>query len=78
MKIPDIKEIAVAWIRAANPTEEQARIAQSRMAICDSCVHKEFRTLTRTYVCNACGCPLQKKVFTPKGASGCPKKYWTE
>lgn len=77
MNIPDIKEIAVAWIRAANPTPEQEVIALERMNICDECEHKHFAMFRRTFICDACGCPLQKKVFSPKGPEACPKKKWT-
>lgn len=76
MKIPDIKEIAIAWKRAANPTEEQQAVAEQRLSICDACEHKDFRKLTRTFICGACGCPLSKKVYSPKGPEACPKAKW--
>jgi ribosomal protein L37E len=78
MKIPDLLEIAVAWKRAANPTEEQQTIAESRITICNGCEHKEFRPIIRAFVCDACGCPLSKKVYSPKpGVEACPKSKWT-
>lgn len=77
MKIPDIKEIVVAWHRANNPTPEQKEIADYRISICDTCEHKEFKTLIRTYVCGACGCPISKKVYSPnEGSIACPKGKW--
>ena len=76
MKIPDFLEIAVAWKRAANPTEEQQHAAEHRLSICDGCEHKEFRKMTRSFVCDACGCPLNKKVYSPKGPDACPKGKW--
>jgi ribosomal protein L37E len=77
MKIPDITEIAVAWARAMNPTDEQRELAEQRIKICDSCEHKEFKTLIRTYICGACGCPLNKKVYSPlSGDKACPKAKW--
>jgi hypothetical protein len=76
MKIPNLVEIAVAWKRAANPTEEQQRTAEQRISICDGCEHKEFRKMTRSFVCDACGCPLNKKVYSPKGPEACPKGKW--
>ena len=78
MKIPDFLEIAVAWKRAANPTPEQAAVADSRLAVCNSCEFKAFVELTRHYKCDACGCPLNKKVFSPKGPEACPKGKWAE
>lgn len=76
MKIPDLLEIAVAWKRAANPTEEQQKNAEHRLSICDDCEHKTFSKLSRTFICGACGCPLSKKVYTPKGPEACPKNKW--
>lgn len=78
MKIPDLKEIAVAWARAANPTEEQAAVAEARLAVCDGCEFKEFKQLIRMYTCSACGCPLNKKVYSPRGPEACPKRKWAE
>lgn len=77
MNIPDLLEIAVAWKRAARPTPEQQLVADARLAICNTCEHKHFRHLVQMYVCDACGCPLNKKVYSPKpGAEACPKKKW--
>lgn len=76
MNIPDLLEIAVAWKRAAKPTEEQQEKAEQRLSICNGCEHKEFRTLLRMYVCDACGCPLNKKIYSPKGPDACPKMKW--
>lgn len=78
MKIPDLKEIAVSWFRAANPTEEQKARAEHRLSVCDSCPAKEFSNLTKTYKCGECGCYLNKKVFTPKGKDACPLGKWDE
>jgi hypothetical protein len=33
MNIPDLKEIAVAWMRAANPTPDQQALADARLTI---------------------------------------------
>lgn len=78
MQIPNLKEIVVAWIRARNPTEAQQRRADVRMAICEPCDQKVFSDFKKTYVCDACGCPLAKKIFSPLGAEACPKGKWTE
>lgn len=76
MKIPDISEIVIAWHRARNPTSEQKELAEQRAKICDGCEFKEFKPIIRTYVCGACGCPLSKKVYSPKGSLACPKDKW--
>jgi ribosomal protein L37E len=77
MKMIDLKEIAIAWHRAANPTPEQKELADHRLNICDGCEHKQFKALIRTYVCGACGCPLSKKIYSPNpGNIACPKEKW--
>lgn len=79
MKIPNIKEIIVAWHHAANPTPEQKEIAEYRASICETCEFKEFKTLIRSYVCGACGCPISKKVYSPNpGPDACPKSKWNK
>jgi hypothetical protein len=77
MRIPNIAEIAAAWYRAANPTEEQALEAARRIAICDACEMKKFIPLSRMHICSACGCPISKKVFSPNIHS-CPLGKWEE
>jgi hypothetical protein len=78
MKIPDLLEIAVAWKRAAAPTETQSRVADARLEICNDCEWKEYKKMIHMYSCGACGCPLNKKVFSPKGPEACPKNKWVE
>jgi hypothetical protein len=70
-------EIAKAWIAAANPTPEQQRIANHRISVCDGCPHKKQIAQFNTYVCGLCGCPLDKKIFSPlPGEQACPDKRW--
>lgn len=76
MNIPDISEIVVAWHRAANPTEEQRETAELRAKICDGCEYKKFMSIARTWKCGACGCPINKKIYSPKGPAACPKNKW--
>ena len=72
-------EIAKAWIAAANPTHEQQRIANHRIAVCNQCPNKKPLEQFDTYVCELCGCPLDKKVFSPKpGNEACPDKRWKQ
>jgi ribosomal protein L37E len=70
-------EIAKAWIAAANPTPEQKQIADHRISICNDCPNKSYQKHLDTYVCGLCGCPLNKKIFSPlPGEQACPDKRW--
>jgi hypothetical protein len=70
-------EIAKAWIAAANPTPEQKEIADYRISICNKCPNKKSLEQFNTYVCGLCGCPLEKKIFSPQpGEQACPDKRW--
>jgi hypothetical protein len=71
----DLVNIAKAWIIAKNPNEEQKAKAESRIAICNDCEHAEEK-LGVSY-CSICLCPLNKKIFSPKGAEECPASKWT-
>lgn len=72
-----IVEIAKAWIAAENPTEEQKLIAEHRITMCDRCPHKEYSKVFDTFLCGLCGCPLNKKIFSPlPGEKACPDKRW--
>lgn len=76
MKIPDVSEIIHAWKIAVKPTPEQQEIAEYRASVCDVCEFKDFKKLVRAHVCSACGCPLSKKIYSPKGPIACPKGKW--
>lgn len=70
-------EIAKSWIAAANPTPEQQEIAEYRVSICDKCPHKAYNNHLDIFICNLCGCPLSKKVYSPlPGDEACPDKRW--
>lgn len=71
----DFKTIIQAWITAANPTEEQRHIAESRLEICDACEKKTQWKKTSLYYCSECGCIIQKKIFSPIG-NHCPLLKW--
>lgn len=60
-----IQEIAVSWWRAENPTKEQSELAQKRLEICVGCDSRK-ESIVFGYVCGECGCPIGKKIFTPK------------
>jgi hypothetical protein len=72
-----ISEIFKSWVTAANPTPEEQTIAQYRANVCDSCFKKEYVKAVNTFICSDCGCPLNKKVFSPKpGKEACPLAKW--
>jgi ribosomal protein L37E len=72
-----IVEIAKAWIAAANPTPKQKQIAEYRISVCDVCPHKQYHKHIDTFTCGLCGCPLNKKIFSPlPGEQACPDKRW--
>jgi hypothetical protein len=71
-----LSEIFQAWVAAANPTPEKKLLAEQRTAICDGCEHKTYTKLLDLYTCGLCGCPLNKKVFSPNGPNACPGNKW--
>jgi hypothetical protein len=73
-----LKEIAIAWYNAANPTPEMKEIADSRLQICEGCEEVKTADIGGFHYCGACGCPLNKKIFSPRGPSACPKRKWVK
>lgn len=72
----DLKEIAKAWLIAATPSLLQKEIAQKRYNTCLQCVHyNPSRAVTHDEYCTDCGCPLSKKIFSPK-YNACDQGYW--
>ena len=72
-----ISEIFESWVTAANPSPEEQAIAQYRANVCDSCYEKTHVAALNIFVCDECGCPLSKKVFSPKpGKEACPLAKW--
>lgn len=72
-----ISEIFKAWVAAANPTAEQAEIAEKRLAICNECEFSRYNKALDFHYCGECGCPLNKKIFSPApGKEACPKAKW--
>lgn len=70
-------EIASAWIAAADPTEEQKVIAESRIKTCDGCEENKLSEILDYHYCGKCGCPLKKKIFSPlPGKEACPLSKW--
>lgn len=70
-------EIAKAWIIAANPTDEQKEIAEKRINICNDCEFSRYNKALDYHYCGACGCPLSKKIFSPKtNEEACEEGKW--
>jgi hypothetical protein len=71
--------IIEAWKIAKNPTRTQKELADKRALICDTCPSK--KTITKKLevgvICGECGCPIVKKIFTPKNEQ-CPLGKWQE
>ena len=55
------KEIMKAWIISFNPTDRQANLAKERLEVCKGCIHKT--EVLSVSVCDACGCPIYKKIY---------------
>lgn len=69
------EEILRAWFTSINPNDEQYNKAQDRMSICLDCEHRKETVIEYFDYCGKCGCPLRKKIFTPK-EEGCPIGKW--
>jgi hypothetical protein len=75
----DVIEIINAWKNANNPTPKQEELAKLRFNICNDCPSKKIltRKLKIATICSECGCPISKKIFTPK-FNACPLGKWGE
>jgi len=80
MKI-DLKTISKAWFDSWFGSEEQKQLADKRMQICNECPNlRSFEhEIIRGFpsLCQICGCPIKKKIFTPE-FNGCPEQKWKE
>jgi hypothetical protein len=75
------KEIASAWIIAANPTLEEKELAEKRLNVCNGCEYRqENENIIEFYYCGICLCPLNKKIFSLKNpeVNPCPANKWDE
>ena len=68
----DFLEILQSWYRSVKSTEEQKKIAEQRLQVCDQCPAISRNPILR---CRVCGCPLKAKVFSPK-QDACPQHRW--
>jgi hypothetical protein len=60
-----VEEIFKAWVIAANPSKEAEILAAKRHAICLDCKFIKNSLIFKTK-CGECGCPINKKIFSPK------------
>jgi len=68
-------EITKSWITAINPSDEQQRIADQRIAVCNECPFRKYNDVGDFYYCGKCGCPLKSKIYSPVEKS-CPEGRW--
>ena len=68
-------EITKSWITAINPSDEQQRIADQRIAVCNTCEFRKYNDVGDFFFCGSCGCPLKGKIYSPVEKS-CPKGKW--
>ena len=71
-----VQEIAESWIIANNPSEAQLKLAEERLKICKGCDKMETATLGH-FKCSECGCPISKKIFSPR-YDACPLHKWLD
>jgi hypothetical protein len=71
-----ISEIFQSWVIAANPSKEEEVLAAKRHSICLDCkfIKNSFVFETK---CGECGCPINKKIFSPKKGA-CRIGKWDE
>jgi hypothetical protein len=70
----DLVNIAKSWMIARDPTPKQKETAESRISICNKCEYSQ--KVLGAEICTKCGCPLSKKIFSPKGPGECPEGRW--
>jgi hypothetical protein len=75
----DFKKISKAWFDSYFGTAEQKELAAQRSLICEVCPSRKVITdkIGLGTICNECGCPIQKKVFSAT-YNDCPLKKWKE
>jgi hypothetical protein len=78
-----VKEIAIAYATAINPTDEEKAVAEIRLETCITsgadggyCEELAENKLGLLY-CKKCGCATKGKIYSPKGSEACPLGKWT-
>jgi hypothetical protein len=71
----DVFEIAKAWRKSYFHNDNEEKMANERLKICNSC---EFIKETVVgHICGKCLCPINKKVYSPD-FNKCPEKKWKD
>jgi hypothetical protein len=75
--IIDYEEIFKAWKASINPKPKQEELAGKRLDICLGCVYKKevLKGEKWSAYCEDCGCPINKKIFSPI-FNACTQKKW--
>ncbi len=76
----DVKEITNAWFDSYFSKDNKKLLAKERLEICKMCPSMKdtfqlFGTKLKITICNECGCPIDKKIFSQK-FNACPLKKW--
>ena len=71
------REIFDAWSISFNPNQIQKKVAEDRFRICIDCKFKRelIKSQKWSLVCNSCGCPLTKKIYS-NVPNSCPEGKW--
>jgi hypothetical protein len=71
----NIVEIARAWRKSYFHNDNEEKMANARLQICNNC--KEMKEILTINYCGKCGCNINKKVYSPD-FNKCPLKKWKE
>ena len=71
----NFKKIAYAWFDSYFGSEEQKKLAEKRVIICEDCPSRKEIIKGFPTICGECGCPIQKKIFSST-FNDCPLKKW--
>jgi hypothetical protein len=75
----DFVDVIKSWWIAENPTEQESILAKKRLEICLNCPsYKQlFKKKKWSAMCDGCGCPISKKIFS-QTINPCPLDKWIE
>ena len=75
----DLKTITQSWFDSYFGTELQKQLAEQRLEVCKTCPSRKelLKNQEWSVICNQCGCPLNKKIFSKK-IKECPLDKWKE
>lgn len=70
----NVREIVTSWFNSFNGTDKQKELALKRLEVCNGCDEMKTNSIN-IIICGNCGCPINKKIFSPVYNS-CPLKKW--